>query len=278
MEDWEGVDELTKKGAGVESVSSSGVPTTPLQLGLDLHPSTRYNTDNIKLVQGDSKLARVKEFGFDELEKATKNFSPNLLLGEGGSGKVFLGWVDQDTIAPSKHGVGMSVAVKRLNQEGFQGYAEWMDFNAKIGGFGFADYGHATKETKVHTRIVGTYGYLDPECFITGQLSMKSDIYSFGVVLLESIAGRRALNFNPSNDNHNLVEWAIGIQSDEGNVQEIIDPRLEGNYPPQAASECAAVALRCIAVESKDRPSIEEVLQSLEKIYAGSVQVMEGKL
>ena len=48
-----------------------------------------------------------------------------MLLGEGGFGKVYLGWVDQNTFAPSKHGVGVPVAVKRLNQDSMQGHSEW---------------------------------------------------------------------------------------------------------------------------------------------------------
>ncbi|KAJ0759785.1 putative transferase [Helianthus annuus] len=65
-------------------------------------------------------------FKFADLEKATRKFSLDLLLGEGGFGKVFLCWVEPNTLAPSKQGVGVAVAVKRLNQESMQGHAEWM--------------------------------------------------------------------------------------------------------------------------------------------------------
>ncbi|KVI01547.1 Protein kinase, ATP binding site-containing protein [Cynara cardunculus var. scolymus] len=76
-------------------------------------------------VPTDNKTTSFKEFKFTDLKKATSNFSPKLQLGEGGFGGVFLGWIDKNTFAPSKHGVGIGVAVKRLNGEGVQGHAEW---------------------------------------------------------------------------------------------------------------------------------------------------------
>ncbi|KAM0066093.1 putative protein kinase RLK-Pelle-CrRLK1L-1 family [Helianthus debilis subsp. tardiflorus] len=68
----------------------------------------------------------LKIFKFVDLEKVTRKFSPDLLLGEGGFGQVFFGWVEQNTLAASKKGVGIGVAVKRLNQEGLQGHGEWL--------------------------------------------------------------------------------------------------------------------------------------------------------
>ncbi|MFS7950636.1 putative non-specific serine/threonine protein kinase [Helianthus anomalus] len=65
-----------------------------------------------------------------------------------------------------------------------------------------------------------------------------------------------------------LVDWASSIQSNRKNLKEIMDPRLEHNYSVQGAFECVALALRCVANKPKDRPSSEEILQSLEQIYA----------
>ncbi|KAM0066087.1 putative transferase, protein kinase RLK-Pelle-RLCK-VIIa-2 family [Helianthus debilis subsp. tardiflorus] len=295
-------------------------------------------------------------FKFVDLEKATRKFSPDLLLGEGGFGQVFLGWVEQNTLAPSKKGVGIAVAVKRLNQKGLQGPREWLtevtflghiahpniirllgycrdepehllvyeymanksydyflfdsieplswgarllimigvargltclhsaklmcrglksgdilldeDFNAKLGDLGLVKYGPKTGETHVSTRVMGTYGYAAPEYLSTGHLTMKSDIYGLGVVLMESISGRRPMNRNMPIGKQNLVEWATQIESNTRKLDEFIDPRLEHNYPIQGASECFALALRCVSNKPKDRPSSEEVLQSLERIYA----------
>ncbi|GKC71203.1 concanavalin A-like lectin/glucanase, partial [Tanacetum coccineum] len=76
-------------------------------------------------IPADYEARSLKEFDYDDLKKATKKFSPYMLLGEGTFGKVYLGWVDQNTFAPSKHDVGVPVAVKRLNQKGLQGHSEW---------------------------------------------------------------------------------------------------------------------------------------------------------
>ncbi|XP_076954336.1 putative receptor-like protein kinase At5g39000 [Bidens hawaiensis] len=73
-----------------------------------------------------SPSSSLKEYTFDDLENATKKFSPDLLLGEGDFGKVFLGWVEQNTLAPSKQGVEIAIAVKRFHLEDFQDHAKWL--------------------------------------------------------------------------------------------------------------------------------------------------------
>ena len=67
----------------------------------------------------------LKVYSFADLVTATKNFKPESMLGQGGFGKVYRGWIDAKTLAPSKVGSGMIVAVKRLNSESVQGFAEW---------------------------------------------------------------------------------------------------------------------------------------------------------
>ncbi|MBA0573300.1 hypothetical protein Golob_000579, partial [Gossypium lobatum] len=68
----------------------------------------------------------LKPFSFSELKNATRNFRPDSLLGEGGFGYVFKGWIDENTLAATKPGSGMVVAVKKLKPEGFQGHKEWL--------------------------------------------------------------------------------------------------------------------------------------------------------
>jgi hypothetical protein len=68
----------------------------------------------------------MKPFTFNELKNATRNFRPDSLLGEGGFGYVFKGWIDEHTLLAAKPGSGMVVAVKRLKPEGFQGHKEWL--------------------------------------------------------------------------------------------------------------------------------------------------------
>lgn len=70
--------------------------------------------------------SNLKGFNFSELRTATRNFRPDSVLGEGGFGCVFKGWVDENSLTAAKPGTGMVIAVKRLNQEGFQGHQEWL--------------------------------------------------------------------------------------------------------------------------------------------------------
>ncbi|KAK4760385.1 hypothetical protein SAY87_005278 [Trapa incisa] len=72
------------------------------------------------------RSSNLKSFSFAELRASTRNFRPDSVLGEGGFGSVFKGWIDEISLAPSKPGTGMVIAVKRLNQEGFQGHREWL--------------------------------------------------------------------------------------------------------------------------------------------------------
>jgi hypothetical protein len=76
--------------------------------------------------------ANVKAFTFNELRVATRNFRPDSVLGEGGFGSVFKGWIDEKTLAPTRPGTGMVIAVKKLNQEGYQGHKEWLVSNCLV--------------------------------------------------------------------------------------------------------------------------------------------------
>lgn len=88
--------------------SSASIPPTPRSEGEILQSSN------------------VKNFAFSELKAATRNFRPDSVLGEGGFGSVFKGWIDEHSLAASRPGSSMVVAVKRLNQEGWQGHKEWL--------------------------------------------------------------------------------------------------------------------------------------------------------
>jgi len=72
------------------------------------------------------EATNLKNFTFNELRTATRNFRPDSRVGEGGFGSVFKGWIDEHTLAPTKAGTGMVIAVKRLNQESNQGHTEWL--------------------------------------------------------------------------------------------------------------------------------------------------------
>ncbi|KAG9454687.1 hypothetical protein H6P81_007591 [Aristolochia fimbriata] len=70
--------------------------------------------------------SNLKSFSFSELKSATRNFRPDSVLGEGGFGSVFKGWIDEHSFAATKPGTGLVIAVKKLNQDGYQGHKEWL--------------------------------------------------------------------------------------------------------------------------------------------------------
>ncbi|XP_061353744.1 receptor-like cytoplasmic kinase 176 [Gastrolobium bilobum] len=84
---------------------------------------TTTSRSDDEILQQSSNL---KSFSYSELRAATRNFRRDSVLGQGGFGSVFKGWIDEHSLAPTKPGIGMIVAVKRLNQEGFQGHKEWL--------------------------------------------------------------------------------------------------------------------------------------------------------
>ncbi|KAI0527677.1 receptor-like cytoplasmic kinase 176 [Dendrobium catenatum] len=96
------------RSSSSSKVSMASVPPTPRSEGEILQSSN------------------VRSFAFSELKTATRNFRPDSVLGEGGFGSVFKGWIDENTFAPAKPGTGIVIAVKRLNQEGVQGHKEWL--------------------------------------------------------------------------------------------------------------------------------------------------------
>lgn len=73
-----------------------------------------------------SLSSNLKSFAFGDLKTATRNFRSDSLLGEGGFGYVFKGWIDENTLAPCRQGTGLVVAVKKLKAESFQGHREWL--------------------------------------------------------------------------------------------------------------------------------------------------------
>ncbi|KAF5753101.1 putative serine/threonine-protein kinase cx32 [Tripterygium wilfordii] len=307
------------------------------------------------------KSPNLKVFTFAELKFATKNFRGDSLLGQGGFGKVYRGWVDEKTLAPSKSSTGMIVAIKKLNSESVQGFDEWQsevnflgrlshpnlvkllgycwedtelllvyefmpkgslenhlfrrnpaieplswelrlkiaigaahglaflhssdkkviyrdfkasnilldaNYTAKISDFGLAKLGPSGGESHVTTRVMGTYGYAAPEYIATGHLYVKSDVYGFGVVLLEMLTGLRALDTKRPSGQQNLVEWLKADLSHKRKLKTMIDGRIEGQCSSKAVWQAAQITLKCLEPDPKSRPSMKEVVEVLERIEA----------
>jgi len=315
----------SKSGGGSDSKKEASVPKD----GLNAHIA-------------------AQTFSFKELAAATKNFSQECLLGEGGFGRVYKGRLES---------IGQVVAVKQLDRNGLQGNREFLvevlmlsllhhpnlvnligycadgdqrllvyefmplgsledhlhdippdkeplgwstrmkiaagaakgleylhdkanppviyrdlkssnillgeAFFPKLSDFGLAKLGPVGDKTHVSTRVMGTYGYCAPEYAMTGQLTLKSDIYSFGVVFLELITGRKAIDNTRPAGEQNLVAWARPLFRDRKKFPKMADPLLQGRYPMRGLYQALAVAAMCLQEQAATRPLIGDVVTAL---------------
>ncbi|KAM7516023.1 hypothetical protein LguiA_005606 [Lonicera macranthoides] len=368
---------LQKQASESSNITNRSISTKPSTSGT----SNTYSGTNSSFGQflGDENYLsgeilptpNLKTYTFADLKSATRNFRSDTVLGVGGFGTVFKGWVDEKTLAPARFGTGMIVAIKKLNHESVQGFQEWQsevnflgrlshpnlvkllgycsedkdlllvyefmpkgslenhlfrrsaaveplswkirlkiaigaarglaflhsldkkiiyrdfkasnilldgNYNAKIADFGLAKLGPSGGESHVTTRIMGTYGYAAPEYVATGHLYVKSDVYGFGVVLLEMLTGLRALDMKRPSEKHNLVEWAKPLLSQRKKLKTIMDTRIEGQYSSQAALQATHLTLKCLESEPKKRPGMNEVVDVLEKIEAIRGKRKESKI
>ncbi|KAG2408898.1 serine/threonine-protein kinase [Vigna angularis] len=298
------------------------------------------------------KWPELKVFSFEELKSATGYFKSDRLVG--GFGRVYKGWLDENTLTPAKPCFGVEVAIKMFNPESSQGFSEWQseinvlgrlshpnvarllgycwdedqfllvyefmpkgsferhlfernheplswntrlkivigaarglaflhanenkaifrnfntsnvlldgNYNAKIADFGLAK-GLPGEQSLEKT--LGIYGNAAPEYMATGKLYTKSDVYGFGVVLLEILTGMRAFDRRRPSGQKDLVEWSKPCLSSKKKLKTIMDGKIEGQYSPKAALQAAKLALKCLKVDPNRRPSMKEVLERLEAI------------
>ncbi|KAL4319241.1 hypothetical protein GQ457_18G013890 [Hibiscus cannabinus] len=346
--------------SSVVSQTTSNTASTATSRGSNISRDSRFSASSGDEAFQDGHILptpNLRDFSFAEMKAATKNFRPDMVLGEGGFGKVFKGWFDEK--GAGKIGSGTPIAVKKLNSEGWQGFEEWQsevnflgrlshphlvrllgycwedkelllvyefmqkgslenhlfgrgstvqsldwnirikiaigaakglsflhssdkkviyrDFKAsnilldgfytpKLSDFGLAKLGPSASQSHVTTRVMGTHGYAAPEYLATGHLYVKSDVYGFGVVLVEILTGLRALDTNRPTGQHSLADWIKPYLSDRRKLKNIMDHRLEGKYPSKAAVRVAQLALKCLESEPKYRPSMKEVVDTLEQI------------
>ncbi|XP_038978760.1 probable serine/threonine-protein kinase PIX7 isoform X2 [Phoenix dactylifera] len=101
-------------------------PTAPVVSGSTTTSNAESNSSTSKVGEELKVASQLRKFTFHELKSATRNFRPESLLGEGGFGCVFKGWIEENGTAPVKPGTGLTVAVKTLNHDGLQGHKEWL--------------------------------------------------------------------------------------------------------------------------------------------------------
>ncbi|KAL6187095.1 hypothetical protein ACLB2K_043210 [Fragaria x ananassa] len=141
------------------------------------------------------------------------------------------------------------------------------NFEAKISDFGLAKLMPEGKEMYVTARVLGTFGYFDPEYTSTGKLTLQSDVYAFGVVLLELLTGRQALDLNQGRNDQNLVLQVRHILNDRKKLRKVIDPELgRSSYTMESIVMFANLASRCVRPDSSERPSMAECVKELQLI------------
>ncbi|XP_059671075.1 cold-responsive protein kinase 1-like [Cornus florida] len=136
------------------------------------------------------------------------------------------------------------------------------DFTPKIGDFGLAKLFPDTI-THITTRIAGTTGYLAPEYVLGGQLTLKADVYSFGVLVFEVVSGRSSAKANWGGMQKFLLEWAWQLY-EEGKLLELVDPELE-EFPEEKVIKYMKIALFCTQATASRRPMMSQVVDMFSR-------------
>ncbi|KAB0391776.1 hypothetical protein E2I00_016119 [Balaenoptera physalus] len=221
---------------------------------------------------------RFHSFSFYELKDVTNNFDERPIsvggnkMGEGGFGVVYKGYVNNRTVAVKKLAAMVDISTEELKQQ-FDQEIKVMananilldeDFTAKISDFGLARASEKFAQTVLTSRIVGTTAYMAPEA-LRGEITAKSDIYSFGVVLLEIITGL------PAVDEHRepqlLLDIKEEIEDEEKTIEDYIDTKMN-DIDSTSIETMYSVASQCLHEKKNKRPDIKKVQQLLQEMTA----------
>ncbi|KAL1356800.1 proline-rich receptor-like protein kinase PERK8 isoform X2 [Arachis hypogaea] len=267
----------------------------------------RPNMEQVLDILNGKRLERYKTieafriFDFADLRKATMQFRPDRILGEGGFGSVFYGKL-QD---------GLEVAIKRFHNMRENSLKQFMNEieilrllhhrnlvslygrssdehnelflvyeyvpNGTVSRHIHGDFGLSRSQpdyvTHVSTAPAGTNAYMDPEYFQTGRVSYRSDVYSFGVVLFELISSKPAFWRDvPHGEAVGLAKFAI-IKLLNNTLKELVDPDIGYDSDKDVTEMVTAVAelaFQCIQCPKELRPSMKQVLETLEGIKKGT--------
>ena len=136
------------------------------------------------------------------------------------------------------------------------------NYTAKVSDFG-ASRLNPLDQAQLATLVQGTFGYLDPEYFLTNQLTDKSDVFSFGVVLMELLTSKRALAFDRPEAERNLASFFVCFMK-EDRLNEILDDDILNERNIETLKTVANLAKRCVRLKGEDRPTMKEVAMELE--------------
>ncbi|KAH1054600.1 hypothetical protein GYH30_023406 [Glycine max] len=139
--------------------------------------------------------------------------------------------------------------------------------NPKISDFGMARIFGGTEDQANTNRVVGTYGYMSPEYAMQGLFSEKSDVFSFGVLVIEIVSGRRNSRFYDDDNALSLLGFAW-IQWREGNILSVIDPEIYDVTHHKDILRCIHIGLLCVQERAVDRPTMAAVISMLNSEVA----------
>ncbi|RZC51067.1 hypothetical protein C5167_019491 [Papaver somniferum] len=140
------------------------------------------------------------------------------------------------------------------------------NLKAKVADFGFARAGpQEVEKTHISTKVKGTAGYLDPEYLRTYQLTTKSDVFSFGVLLIEILTGRRPVEMRRAADERITIRWAFKNYK-AGKLVEMLDPSMTEAVHVEILSKMFSLAFQCAAPTRRDRPNMKEAGEQLWEI------------
>ncbi|KAM0028768.1 putative protein kinase RLK-Pelle-L-LEC family [Helianthus debilis subsp. tardiflorus] len=148
------------------------------------------------------------------------------------------------------------------------------NFNAKLGDFGLAKFVDHEKGSQI-TSLAGTLGYMAPECVTTGRTSKESDVFSFGVVALEIVCGRKSINCKAQEKLIWLPEWVWELYGTQ-TLLEAVDPRLRSEFDEDEVKRLMIVGLWCVHPDSQIRPSMRQVIQVLNS--NASLPILPSKM
>ncbi|TVU33983.1 hypothetical protein EJB05_15803, partial [Eragrostis curvula] len=244
-------------------------------------------------------------FDFAQLQVRTGNFSEEYKLGQGGFGPVYKGKLsDGFEIAVKRLSTSSGQAYVAGKEEKralldwrkritiIEGIAHGLlylhkhsrlriihrdlkasnilldeNMNPKISDFGIAKIFTSNDIEGNTTRVVGTYGYMAPEYASEGLFSIKSDVFSFGVLLLEIVTGKRNSGFHRNGGFVNLLGYAWQLMK-EGKWKELVDPLLDIEHSTSEPLKCINIALLCVQEKPVDRPTMWDVIKMLSTVGA----------
>uniref|UniRef100_M4DUW1 Protein kinase domain-containing protein n=1 Tax=Brassica campestris TaxID=3711 RepID=M4DUW1_BRACM len=133
---------------------------------------------------------------------------------------------------------------------------------AKLADFGLSRSFPVGGETHVSTVVAGTPGYLDPEYYRTSRLGEQSDVYSFGIVLLEMITNQPVID--QSRQKSHITQW-VGFMLNRGDITKIMDPNLHKDYESRSVWRALELAMSCVNPSSVNRPNMSQVANELKE-------------